>query len=232
MRRASLPAQNIKLALIRPIPHRFDQTRPHGIGTDVIPFLIITFTAPQPMMPARPLPRAGIRHIQPAEAAFPIRNPNIQPHINIHGRAKKMKVVRHQHITPHDPRSGALPNLLERSFNGHLRQPGLAVLGANRHKDNGRLRKRHKNLLLRCLAPTIHYGQIVFTTKPPVQRKTGRDGLPAVPIFGSAMGRTKSGASSVTLRHISRCLFNQGRPGGRPYLSGRLAHRAASKNRL
>jgi hypothetical protein len=70
------------------------------------------------------------------ELRFPVLHP--APEINIRGcrSDKHMNMVRHDDVTPHQPRGRFTPNLTQELMNLVVCQPWSAILCANRIEDN------------------------------------------------------------------------------------------------
>src|SRR5437667_3398542 len=111
-------------------PGRFAPDFPH-----VLPLQRVAFAVAQAMVKTTVLESAGVR-VDFREAVFPESNPALSREFQITRRAEHMEVIGHEKKIAHQPRRSAVfPDAVQRSVNGRLRQPTLALLSAHRKED-------------------------------------------------------------------------------------------------
>ena len=159
-----MPLQYVQLSLIRPIFRPFHQSRAYRIGAHIGPFFAVTFTATQLPIPKIPLPhRRGGRQLgllyPPCRQAFPVGHPLGQRRIvAMPRRAKKMHVVRHNHVATDPPFTRRAPDGAQRGVKGLIGQHRAAILRANRHKDHNGLLAPFHGRMMRGVLPGRWFG--------------------------------------------------------------------------
>ena len=129
----------------RPILRMLHLFLAHWIFADILPLLRVIFAIAQPVMKTAGLKFSCIwkRFRQPV---FPKANPPLDGEFQIAWRAEQMQMIRHQEIVAHQPRCRRVfPDVVQGALHRSLRQPTLALLGADGEKNPVRSAERNVN---------------------------------------------------------------------------------------
>lgn len=145
-KRSIVPLQAMEFALVGPIFHPGDQTLSHRIVANILPLRGVTLLPAQLGVPKIPLPEGQSRKLA-GHSVFPECHPTTQRRRRPAARrAKKMHVIRHDHITSHPPMVRILPVLQKRVAHLHRGQHRLASLRADCHKNQDRTKSDLRRL--------------------------------------------------------------------------------------
>jgi len=109
---SGLPGEMVESSLERPLIGLFNQTSPHRIIANIVPFFAIAFVAAQLRVPTVTLPEELQVGQLSAGHSFPIRRPlrNVF-RFAAHRRTKQMNMIGHDDVAPHLPLARQCPNI-------------------------------------------------------------------------------------------------------------------------
>ncbi len=140
---ASLPAQFVDDALIRPFVEILDQALAKRIFSHGGPLVVIFPRVAEPMMETAPLKFPRLFQMTAAELALPKRNPGVDPEPEIARRTKEMQMVGHEQVEAGQPGGSFFaPDRDERGLHRGLVHPGNTVLGIDGEKEDVRLAEK------------------------------------------------------------------------------------------
>jgi hypothetical protein len=134
----SIPARWVlHFPLPGPVFHRCSESGAHGIAPDVVELFRITRCGAQAVVPAARLPFPLRLSVPPGKAALPVRDPAFDRGAASGRGAKKMEVVRHQHIIPDAPCIRLRPRFAHQNMIVSAGEPAPAVSRMDGQKNNG-----------------------------------------------------------------------------------------------